>query len=138
MFCSTTVSTTAYVDYSFNGSAATVFGALGPTQGPYSVQLDGGPATNYTAKNAEFIPQQILYHVTGLTAGTHAVRIYNTPSTAGQALSIDYAVADAIQVPIITTSTSLTSTSATSTSTSESSSSTEAAPTETPQPSSSA
>ncbi|KIM32155.1 hypothetical protein M408DRAFT_326814 [Serendipita vermifera MAFF 305830] len=133
----TTVSTAAYVDYAFTGNAATVFGVLGPSQGPYSVAIDGGAGTNYTALSANFLPKQILYHVTGLTDGAHTIRISNLPATTGQALTIDYAVADAIQVPIVTTSsTSLTSTSS-STSTSETSSSTEALPTETPPPTSS-
>lgn len=127
--CSTTVSTAGFVTYTFNGSAAAIYGALGPTQGPYSVQLDGGPSANYTALNGNFFPQQILWHVTGLDAGLHTVRLNNMPAKTGQGLSIDYAIADVIQVPITTTSTSMSSTSTTSSTSSESSTSETAVPT---------
>jgi hypothetical protein len=100
------------VTYAFTGSAVSIYGALGPQQGPYSVQLDGGPAANYTAANDQFYPQQLLYHATGLTNTTHTVQLNNMPARTGQALDIDYAVSTSIQVPIITTmSTSAVSTS---------------------------
>lgn len=118
--CSTTVSAGAYVTYTFTGSAVSIYGALGPSQGPYSVQLDGGAAVNYTAANTVFYPQQLLYHITDLSNTTHTVQINNLPARAGQALDIDYAVVTSIQAPIVTT----TSTSALSTFSSTTSSTT--------------
>jgi hypothetical protein len=131
ILCSTTVSTAGFVTYNFTGIAATIYGALGPSQGPYSVQLDGGSVVNYTASNGNFFPQQILWHATGLDAGQHLVRLSNMPTTTGQGLSIDYAVAAAIQVPITTSSTSMSSTTSTSSTSSDTSTSATASPTET-------
>ncbi|CAG8754025.1 12422_t:CDS:2, partial [Acaulospora colombiana] len=131
----TTVSSTAYVTYTFTGDAVSIFGALGPTQGPYSVQLDGNAPANYSAVAPSFFAQQLLYHATGLGGGQHSVRLTNMPAKTGDSLSVDYAIANAVQVPIIitsSTSSASTSSSATTTSTSE----TAAATSDTPPPSS--
>lgn len=86
-----------------------VFGAVGPSQGPYSVQVDGGSVTNYTALSTGFQAQSLLYLADGLSDGQHTVRIANAPSKAGQALSIDYAIVTAVQAPIVTSASPTTS-----------------------------
>ncbi|KAG8774082.1 hypothetical protein FRC19_001577 [Serendipita sp. 401] len=124
----TAVSSTAFVTYTFNGSAVSIFGVVGPSQGPYTVQVDSNPVESYTARSATLFTQQLLYRATGLSDGVHTVRLANAPASLGQALTIDYAVATKVQVPIVTT-TSTTSTSSETTSSSTETSSAE--PTET-------
>lgn len=115
----TTVSATAFVTYTFNGSAATVFGLVGPSQGPYTVSLDGAAATNFTAKANDRHVQQILYHVTNLVDGVHTIRIANAPATTGDALTIDYAVFSKLQPPVVTTTSTTSTETSTSTTTSD-------------------
>ncbi|KAG8807719.1 hypothetical protein FRC17_004295, partial [Serendipita sp. 399] len=125
----TALSATSFVTYTFNGSAVSIFGVIGPSQGPYTVQLDSNPQENYTAASTIQLNQQLLYRATGLSDGVHTVRLSNAPAKAGQALTIDFARMMKIQVPIVTTTS--TTSSETSTSTSET---TSAEPTETSAP----
>ncbi|KAL4079231.1 hypothetical protein J3A83DRAFT_4086283 [Scleroderma citrinum] len=74
----------------------TLVGLVGPQQGSYSVQLDGGQATTYNG--TAFLPfySVTLYHADSLGAGQHQLSIINLPSTNGQALSIDYALVSTV------------------------------------------
>ena len=73
------------------GSQLELYGMVGPSGGPYTVQLDNGPLRTFNASREKFSPETILYQDTGLSTGQHTVRITNTPFS-GQNLSIDYAV----------------------------------------------
>ena len=64
---------------------------VGPSGGPYTIQLDNGLSRTFNASSDKFSPQTILYEDTGLSPGKHIVRITNTPFS-GQNLSIDYAI----------------------------------------------
>lgn len=57
--------------YTFTGSAVSIFGTLGPSQGPYQVQLDGGAAQNFTATNTAFHAQSLLYRADNLDNSQH-------------------------------------------------------------------
>lgn len=74
------------------GEAVTLFGTSGPSNGPYSVQLDGGQGVQYNATNA--YPTNygvVIYHADNLGPGQHQIIFTNLPATSGQYLSIDYA-----------------------------------------------
>ena len=73
------------------GSHVELFGVVGPSCGPYTVQLDNGLSRTFNASRDKVSPQTILFEGTGLSPGEHTVRITNTPFS-GQNLSIDYAV----------------------------------------------
>ena len=73
------------------GSHVELYGAVGPSDGPYMVQLDGGSSTMLNASRTRSSPQMVLYQASGLNSGNHTMRITNSPFT-GQALNIDYAV----------------------------------------------
>ncbi|KAI5988703.1 hypothetical protein EDD15DRAFT_2520205 [Pisolithus albus] len=70
----------------------TLFGAIGTSNGLYSVQLDGGNATQYNG--TAFLPFYgvTLFHADNLGSGQHQVTLTNTASVTGQRLSIDYAI----------------------------------------------
>jgi len=68
-----------------------LFGTVGPSCGPYTVQLDNGPSRTFNASRDKLSPRTILYEGTGLSPGEHTMRITNTPFS-GQNLGIDYAV----------------------------------------------
>lgn len=70
----------------------TLFGASGPSNGPYSVQLDGGKSETYNATNAYPTNYGVtIYHADNLGPGTHQIILTNLPATSGQYLTIDYA-----------------------------------------------
>ena len=74
------------------GEAISLFGTSGPSNGPYSAQLDGGQTVQYNASNA--YPTNygvIIYHADNLGAGSHQLILTNLPAASGQSLSIDYA-----------------------------------------------
>lgn len=73
------------------GSHVELFGMVGPSCGPYTVQLDNGLSRTFNASRDKLSPQTILYEGTGLNPGEHTLRITNSPFS-GQNLSIDYAV----------------------------------------------
>ena len=68
-----------------------LYGAVGPSGGPYTVQLDNGLPRTFNASKEKFSPQVVLYQDGGLSPGKHTVRVTNTPFS-GQTLSLDYAV----------------------------------------------
>ena len=73
------------------GSHVEIYGVVGPSDGPYMVQLDGGSLTMLNASRTRSSPEMVLYQTSGLNSGNHTVRITNSPFT-GQTLNVDYAV----------------------------------------------
>jgi hypothetical protein len=74
------------------GEAVTLFGTSGPSNGPYSVQLDGGPTVQYNASNAYPTNYGVtIYHADNLGPGTHQIVLTNLPDTSSQYVTIDYA-----------------------------------------------
>lgn len=73
------------------GSHVEIYGAVGPSSGAYTVQVDNGASVTLNGTKANFNPQTLLYQDNSLAPGTHTVKISNTPF-AGQTLSIDYAL----------------------------------------------
>ncbi|KAF9244860.1 hypothetical protein BU15DRAFT_85715 [Melanogaster broomeanus] len=73
------------------GEAVTLFGPTGPSNGPYTVQLDGGETVTYNASTSLTNYGVTLYHADNLGPGQHQMVLTNMPSTNGQSLSIDYA-----------------------------------------------
>jgi hypothetical protein len=70
----------------------TLFGTSGPSNGPYSVQLDGGPTVQYNASNAYPTNYGVtIYHADNLGPGTHQIVLTNLPDTSSQYVTIDYA-----------------------------------------------
>jgi len=57
----------------------------------FSVSVDGGSSSKYSAIKQFYTPQVLLYHVDNLEAGSHTVKVAYNPVTPGQALAIDYA-----------------------------------------------
>lgn len=68
-----------------------LYGAVGPSSGAFTVQLDNGPSMILNATRQRFSPRMVLYQTSGLDLGKHTMRITNAPFS-GQTLSIDYAV----------------------------------------------
>ena len=73
------------------GSHVELYGAVGPSGGPYMIQLDNDPPLFFNASRDKFCPQTILHQSSGLSPGMHTMRISNTPFS-GQTLNINYAV----------------------------------------------
>ena len=68
-----------------------LYGAVGPSAGAFTVQLDDGPLKVLNATRQRFSSQMLLYQASGLDSGNHTLTIMNAPFS-GQTLSIDYAV----------------------------------------------
>ena len=68
-----------------------IYGAVGPRNGAYTIQIDGGTSVTFNGTKENLIPQTLLYQGNSLVPGRHTVKISNSPFT-GQTLSIDYAV----------------------------------------------
>ncbi|KDR75003.1 hypothetical protein GALMADRAFT_226651 [Galerina marginata CBS 339.88] len=83
----------ACVEYTFSVSAAVaLFGPVGPSGAPYSVQLDGGAPANYSAYKQFYRPQQVLYQAANLGSGKHTVRMVSEAwNNSALTLAIDYA-----------------------------------------------
>ena len=72
------------------GNAIGLYGPVGPSNTQaYSVQVDDGPPSNFSAKKTFYRPQQLLFYAGNLSTGTHKISV-QTKSSAGY-LSIDYA-----------------------------------------------
>ncbi|KAF9653279.1 hypothetical protein BDM02DRAFT_3087395 [Thelephora ganbajun] len=68
-----------------------IYGAVGPMNGVYTVQVDNGDSFTFNGIKDNLIPKTLLYQNNNLAPGRHTVNISNSPF-AGQTLSIDYAV----------------------------------------------
>jgi len=73
------------------GSQVEIYGAVGPSSGVYTVQVDNSDAVTFNGTKSALIPQTLLYASNVLVPGSHTVKILNSPY-AGQTLNIDYAV----------------------------------------------
>ncbi|KAH7913448.1 hypothetical protein BJ138DRAFT_1146014 [Hygrophoropsis aurantiaca] len=87
-------STTAYnatVTYSFTGDSVALYGTVGPENGPYAVQLDGGEAMAFNGTQFMLYTQTMIYYADNLGPGSHQLMVTNLPEQSGQYLNIDYA-----------------------------------------------
>lgn len=72
--------------------AVSLFGPSGPSNGPYSVQLDGGKTATYNATTIYPTNYAVMiYHADNLGPGLHEIVLTNLPASSGQSLAIDYA-----------------------------------------------
>ncbi|KAF5384275.1 hypothetical protein D9615_003297 [Tricholomella constricta] len=91
------------------GDAVSLFGTIGPKNGPYTVQLDDQPPKPYIATKLTYTAQTLLYYGSNIGAGNHTLRVVNQ---ADALLEIDYA--EVYTLPIfLSTSTNPTPTSVT-------------------------
>ncbi|KIK13333.1 hypothetical protein PISMIDRAFT_688726 [Pisolithus microcarpus 441] len=91
----------------FTGEMVTLFGKTGASNGPYTVQLDGGQTNVYNATANLSYYGITLFHADNLGSGQHQLTITNTPSINGQGLGIDYAmVSNLLSASTTTNSTS--------------------------------
>lgn len=90
--CSTTLSANGIARLNFSGQAVSIFGSVGPSQGPYAVQLDSSIPIVFNAENTQFLSHQLLFRADSLGPGQHTVALSNRPDKIGQALDIDLAV----------------------------------------------
>ncbi|KAJ7188301.1 hypothetical protein C8R46DRAFT_1242606, partial [Mycena filopes] len=82
----------AFMTYTFEvGDGVSLYGPVGPAGSPFSVSVDGGNPTGYTANKQFFHPQVLLYAATNLGAGQHTVKVAYEPKQPGQIFAIDYA-----------------------------------------------
>jgi len=74
------------------GDAIVIYGPIGPTgTSNYSVKIDDGNPTLYSARNQFYRPQEILFFAGNLGPGNHSVQVQlGTPIDNG-VLAIDYA-----------------------------------------------
>ncbi|KAF9793501.1 hypothetical protein BJ322DRAFT_1035047 [Thelephora terrestris] len=94
----TTTSPDAYMLYTFEGAHVEIYGAVGPSSGNYTVQVDNGTPFLFNGTKVNLTPQTLLYQDNSLAPGTHTVNISNSPFT-GQSLSIDFAIIYSSQPP---------------------------------------
>jgi len=80
-----------HVTLSFTGVAVSLYGAVGPSKGQYSVVLDGADPHFYNGTSWYLYTQVMLFHANDIGEGPHELTIYNTPSGAQNTLAIDYA-----------------------------------------------
>nr|GAT60605.1 predicted protein [Mycena chlorophos] len=80
----------------FAGESVVVYGAVGPSQGSYSVQLDGSDAGTYNAHNPTYHAQQSLFQTDSLGSGNHTLVFTNQPSGTQNGLAIDFALMAAL------------------------------------------
>ncbi|EIW77926.1 hypothetical protein CONPUDRAFT_84210 [Coniophora puteana RWD-64-598 SS2] len=80
------------VTLSFTGLGVSLYGSVGPNNGMYQVQLDGGKPQAYNSTSWDTFTQVMLYHANDIGDGTHELVLTNTPQTTSQnMLAIDYA-----------------------------------------------
>ncbi|KAL1683187.1 hypothetical protein EV122DRAFT_273754 [Schizophyllum commune] len=84
----------SYVTLEFSGESVSLYGAVGPAYGRYTVQLDGGSAQGFDARDVYTQTQILLYHANNIGNGTHKLVLTNAPTQEApqSSISIDYAV----------------------------------------------
>ncbi|KAF7315806.1 hypothetical protein MIND_00096700 [Mycena indigotica] len=82
----------ASVTITFAGESLVLYGAVGPSQGAYSVKLDGSDAGNFNAHNPTYFSQQALFQTDSLGSGNHTLVLTNQPSGSQNNLAIDFAL----------------------------------------------
>ncbi|KAI6101743.1 hypothetical protein EDD16DRAFT_1648138 [Pisolithus croceorrhizus] len=90
----------------FTVQMVTLFGKTGPSNGPYTVQLDGGQTNTYNATINLPYYGITLFHADNLGSGQHQLTITNSPSAGGQGLGIDYAIVSSLSSTTTTSSSS--------------------------------
>ncbi|KAJ6484048.1 hypothetical protein C8R45DRAFT_1099212 [Mycena sanguinolenta] len=89
--------------FSFAGDRVALYGAIGGQGGPYSVQIDGGSISSFTARQnisdpdtslPNYLSKQLLFYASGLGLGNHTVTVVSSILASGQDVSIDYAIVD--------------------------------------------
>ncbi|KAJ7120175.1 hypothetical protein C8R44DRAFT_541939, partial [Mycena epipterygia] len=73
------------------GDTVAIFGAVGPSLGPYDIKIDGQSMGTFNATKQNYAAQIQLYHADDLGAGNHTLEIVNQPTSTGQGLAIDFA-----------------------------------------------
>ncbi|KAJ7468225.1 hypothetical protein B0H11DRAFT_2305774 [Mycena galericulata] len=82
----------ASVILSFSGDTVSVYGAVGPTLGPYSIKMDGQSMGTFNATRQNYGAQIPLWHADNLGAGDHTLELINQPTSTGQGLAVDFAL----------------------------------------------
>lgn len=86
----------AYIEFSFNGTNAAVYGLKGPWCGKADISVDGVQMGRIDTYAAAAQPQQLLYDTGTLAEGTHTVRITvaanKSTSSSGKWVEIDKVV----------------------------------------------
>ncbi|KIM45456.1 hypothetical protein M413DRAFT_442126 [Hebeloma cylindrosporum] len=87
----------ASVEYTFKvstGDSVAIYGPVGPSGAPYSVQLDNNAAKNFSSYKQFYRPQMILFQASNLGGGQHTVTLTSTAwNNSALTLAIDYAQA---------------------------------------------
>lgn len=73
------------------GDIVAIFGAVGPSLGPYGIKIDGQSMGTFNATKQNYAAQMQLYHADDLGAGNHTLEIVNQPTSTGQGLALDFA-----------------------------------------------
>ncbi|KAF7340402.1 hypothetical protein MVEN_01959700 [Mycena venus] len=93
----------ATATFSFVGDRVALYGAIGTQGGPYSVHVDSGSASTFTAQQmiadpntgmANYLADQLLFYADSLAPGKHTVTFTSDLITSNQDLTIDYAIVD--------------------------------------------
>jgi hypothetical protein len=80
-----------------------LYGAIGSQGGPYSVNIDDGSVSTFTAQQmisdpntplANYLSGQMLFYADSLTPGNHTVIFTSNLVSPIQDLAIDYAIVD--------------------------------------------
>lgn len=89
---STTKSTSATVEFTFDGDAIALYGSVGSDHGEYTVLVDGEHSVTLSSFSNISETQQVLYYAHRLGAGTHTLTVENNPGgSGGSVFSLDYA-----------------------------------------------
>ncbi|KAG6907387.1 hypothetical protein DXG01_009078 [Tephrocybe rancida] len=94
---------TTEIDSYFEGDAVSLYGTVGPSNGPYSVQLDNQSPKAYVATKTTYATQTLLYYGSDLGTRNHSLVLVNG---ANALLEVDYA--EVFTLPIFLTNTTTT------------------------------
>ncbi|KAF8175633.1 hypothetical protein K438DRAFT_1979534 [Mycena galopus ATCC 62051] len=96
-----TMENDAKVTFSFTGDRVALYGAIGVQGGPYSVQIDDGNVSTFTAQQmisdpntplANYLSGQLLLYADSLALGNHTVTVASNVVSPTQDVAIDYAI----------------------------------------------
>ncbi|KAI4527472.1 hypothetical protein K525DRAFT_186651 [Schizophyllum commune Loenen D] len=94
----------SYVMLEFWGESVSLYGAVGPAYGRYTVQMDGGGAQVFDARDVYTQTQVLLYHANNIGNGTHELVLTNVPTQDApqSSILIDYDVVSTTEQTNIT------------------------------------
>ncbi|KAL1668656.1 hypothetical protein GGF50DRAFT_111070 [Schizophyllum commune] len=94
----------SYVMLEFSGESVSLYGAVGPAYGRYTVQLDGGGTQGFDANDVYTQTQVLLYHANNIGNGTHELVLTNVPTQDApqSSILIDYAIVSTTEQTNIT------------------------------------